>query len=157
MYLIHEEQTRLFSFLVSSLASHLSCRSCSQTNHQPPLTRARSTSDLFNPSEVTAKLKRSCSARSLDLLSIDDDLDFSDHEEPGASETCSCYPVSLDTCYDIICDTDTFQVSSRLYKCATSWCFTLFVVAVVLLGERFLMFLLCYLWCGVFTSYHLYI
>lgn len=89
-----------------------------QSDHQPLYNRARSYSaDLFNPSEATAKLKRSFSARSLDLLSIDDDLDSCSQEETGTngSETCCCYPVSLDTCYDILSDTDAFQVS-RLFS-----------------------------------------
>lgn len=75
--------------------------------------RARSYSaDLFNPSEATAKLRRSFSSRSLDLLSIDDDLELCGQGENGASEneSCCCYPVSLDTCYGIISDTDAFQV-----------------------------------------------
>lgn len=49
---------------------------------------------------------------SLDLLSIDDDLDLnipidSDNEQ---SEPCSCFPLSLDPSYDILCDPCTFQV-----------------------------------------------
>lgn len=79
--------------------------------------RARSYSaDLFNPSEATAKLRRSFSSRSLDLLSIDDDLELCGQEETEASknESCCCYPVSLDTCYDIISDTDAFQVKIYL-------------------------------------------
>ena len=90
-----------------------------QSDHQPLYNRARSYSaDLFNPSEATAKLKRSFSARSLDLLSIDDDLDLCGQEETGTngSETCCCYPVSLDTCYDILSDTDAFQVSRFFSK-----------------------------------------
>lgn len=85
-----------------------------QSDHQPLYNRARSYSaDLFNPSEATAKLRRSFSARSLDLLSIDDDLDSCGQEETGTngSETCCCYPFSLDTCYDILSDTDAFQRS----------------------------------------------
>jgi len=85
-----------------------------ETEHQPSYSsRSRSQSvDFFNPSESTTKIKRSYSARSLDLLSIDDDLDLCGREETEASESlsCSCYPVSLDTCYDIISDTDAFQV-----------------------------------------------
>ncbi|EDO36880.1 predicted protein [Nematostella vectensis] len=30
-------------------------------------------------------------------------------EENGASDDCRCYPVSLDNCYEILCDTDAFQ------------------------------------------------
>lgn len=69
--------------------------------------------DVFNPSESTSKIKRSFSARSLDLLSIDDDLDFCGREESDVigNENCCCYPVSLDSCYDIISDTDAFQRS----------------------------------------------
>jgi len=46
-------------------------------------------------------------------LSIDDDLELCGQEETEASknESCCCYPVSLDTCYDIISDTDAFQRS----------------------------------------------
>ncbi|CAH3181969.1 unnamed protein product [Porites lobata] len=86
-----------------------------QTEHQPSYSsRSRSQSvDFFNPSESTTKIKRSYSSRSLDLLSIDDDLDLCGREETEASESlsCICYPVSLDTCYDIISDTDAFQRS----------------------------------------------
>lgn len=83
--------------------------------HQSLLySRTRSCSvDFFNPSESTSKVRRSFSSRSLDLLSIDDDLDFCGPEETdeSANATCCCYPVSLDTCYDIISDTDAFQKS----------------------------------------------
>ena len=74
--------------------------------------------DLFNPSEATAKLKRSFSSRSLDLLSIDDDLELCGQEETGAieNEACCCYPISLDTCYDIISDTDAFQVPNLVLR-----------------------------------------
>lgn len=85
-----------------------------KSDHQPLYNRARSYSaDLFNPSEATAKLRRSFSSRSLDLLSIDDDLELCGQGENGASEneSCCCYPVSLDTCYGIISDTDAFQRS----------------------------------------------
>lgn len=85
-----------------------------ETEHQPSYSsRSRSQSvDFFNPSESTTKIKRSYSSRSLDLLSIDDDLDLCGREETEASESlsCICYPVSLDTSYDIISDTDAFQV-----------------------------------------------
>lgn len=45
-------------------------------------------------------------------MSIDDDLDFCGREETetNSNATCCCYPVCLDTCYDIISDTDAFQV-----------------------------------------------
>ena len=45
-------------------------------------------------------------------MSIDDDLDFSGREETDTTSNapCCCYPVCLDTCYDIISDTDAFQV-----------------------------------------------
>lgn len=86
-----------------------------KTEHQScPYSRVRSDSfDFFNPSESTSKIKRSLSARSLDLLSIDDDLDFSGREETDTTSNapCCCYPVCLDTCYDIISDTDAFQKS----------------------------------------------
>ena len=50
--------------------------------------------------------------KSLDLLSIDDDLDLnipldSDIEN---TEPCYCFPLSLDTSCDILCDPRTFQV-----------------------------------------------
>ncbi|XP_015757943.1 PREDICTED: WD repeat-containing protein 11-like, partial [Acropora digitifera] len=86
-----------------------------KTEHQScPYSRVRSDSfDFFNPSESTSKIKRSLSARSLDLLSIDDDLDFSGREETDTTSNapCCCYPICLDTCYDIISDTDAFQKS----------------------------------------------
>ena len=112
--------TRWLDVLETSSLVH-SCRffSTLQGDHQPMYNRARSFSaDLFNPSETTAKLRRSFSARSLDLLSIDDDLDMCGQEDTGTngSETCCCYPVSLDTCYDILSDTDAFQVSRLLSK-----------------------------------------
>lgn len=48
----------------------------------------------------------------MDLLSIDDDLDLnipldSDSEN---TEPCYCFPLVLDTCYDILGDSRTFQV-----------------------------------------------
>ncbi|CAB4007520.1 WD repeat-containing 11, partial [Paramuricea clavata] len=50
--------------------------------------------------------------KSLDLLSIDDDLDLnipldSDIEN---TEPCYCFPLSLDTSCDILCDPRTFQI-----------------------------------------------
>ncbi|KXJ05597.1 WD repeat-containing protein 11, partial [Exaiptasia diaphana] len=82
-----------------------------KTNHKPPqaTSRPRSSSDLFNPSDATAKIKRSFSSNSLDLLTIDDDLQITAVEAPGTSDYCCCLPVSLDMCFEILCDSDAFQ------------------------------------------------
>ena len=72
-------------------------------------TKSRSSSRLDPDLVIEPRRVR---RNSLDLLSIDDDLDLNIPlgGESKHTEICHCFPVALDTGYDVLCDSRTFQV-----------------------------------------------